>query len=82
MIMIALVVLCFVDAFYTGFHERYGLMLLGLLGAMIFTILAIKKNVQHALQPLPVNVYLHEGKYRYVVYGGPIYDWLKGIRNT
>jgi hypothetical protein len=82
MIMIALMVFCFIDAFYVGFHERYGLMLLDLLGAIIFMILAIKKNVQHALQALPVNVYLHEGKYRYVVYGGPIYDLIKGIKNT
>ena len=82
MIMIVLAVLCIIDAFYNGFHERYALMLCDLLGAVIFTILAGKKNVQHSLQALPVNVCLHKGKYRYVVYGGPIYDWLKGIKNS
>ena len=82
MIMIVLVTFCFVDAFYVGFHEHYGWMFLDLLGAIIFTILAVKINSQHSLQALPVKVYLHKGKYRYVVYGGPIYNWLKGINNS
>jgi hypothetical protein len=79
MIMLVLAVFCFIDAFYNGFREHYGFMLCGLLGAAIFTFLAGKKNIQHSLQAMPINVYLHNGKYRYVVYDGPIYSWLKGI---
>jgi hypothetical protein len=82
MIMIVLVTLCFIDAFHNGFQERYGLMFCDLLGAVIFMILAVKKSVRHSLQAMPVNVYLHKGKYRYVVYGGPIYDSFKGIENN
>ena len=82
MTMIVLVILCFVDAFYHGFGERYGWMFFDLLGVIIFMILAVKKNVRHTIQALPVNVYLHDGKYRYVVYGGPIYDRLKGLKTT
>jgi hypothetical protein len=82
MIMIVLVIFCFVDAFYEGFQQHYGWMLLDLLGAIIFTILAINRNAPHARQALPIGVYLHQGKYRYVVYGGPIYSWLKEIENT
>jgi hypothetical protein len=82
MTMIVFVILCFVDAFYNGFGERYGWMLIDLLGVIIFIVLAIKKNVRHALQALPVNVYLHDGKYRYVVYGGSIYNRLKELKKT
>lgn len=82
MLMIVLMILCFIDAFHNGFHERYGLMICDLMGVVTFMVLAGKKNVQHSLQALPVNVYLHKGKYRYVVYGGPVYNWLKGIKNS
>ena len=82
MTMIVLVILCFVDAFCNGFGERYGWMFIDLLGVIVFMVLAVKKNLRHASQALPVKVYLHNGKYRYVVYGGPIYDRLKGLKKT
>jgi hypothetical protein len=81
-LFIVLVILCLADAFYAGFHKHFRLMLIDLVAVVVFMILAVKRNVPHSLQALPIRVFLHEGKYRYEVYGGPIYDLLERTKDA
>ena len=76
-IYVVLLVLFFIDAFYHGFQSKFGYMLLDLLLAVICLVMVAKKNVRHDVNTLPVRVSLHNQKFRYTIYGGPLYDYFK-----
>jgi hypothetical protein len=73
-IFILTMLLCFICAFYYGFRQEYGFMLTYLFFAMVCLVLLIRKNRPHQIKTLPVQVYELNGRYRYVIYGGPLYD--------
>ena len=50
-----------------------GWMMLALLFAFICLVYIGIKNIRYDLQTLPVRVYKLGNKFRYLIYGGPLY---------
>lgn len=73
--VLALLVLSFVGAFYWGFRAQYGYMLAGLCLAIACLVFVARKNVPHDINTLPVRIFQVDGKYRYAIFGGPLYDY-------
>lgn len=73
-LIIVLLVLFFVGAFYWGFHGQYGYMLLNLLLGSACLVFVGRKNMSHDINTLPIRIYKLNGKYRYAIFGGPLYD--------
>jgi len=73
-VVIGLLVLFFIGAFFWGLHGQYGLMLLNLLLAIACLAFVARKNTPHDIGTLPVRIYQFDGKYRYAIFGGPLYD--------
>jgi hypothetical protein len=71
---LALLVLFFVAAFYLGFRAQYGYMLLCLLLAIACLVWVARKNISHDVSTLPVRIFQSNGKYRYAIFGGPLYE--------
>jgi hypothetical protein len=72
--VIGLLVLFFIGAFFWGLRAQYGLMLLNLLLAVACLVFVARKNMPHDIGTLPVRIYRFDGKYRYAIFGGPLYD--------
>jgi hypothetical protein len=73
-LVIVLHVLFFVGAFYWGIRAQYGYMLLNLLLACACLIFVGRKNISHDINTLPIRIYQFNGKYRYAIFGGPLYN--------
>jgi hypothetical protein len=49
-------------------------MLLNLLLACACLIFVGRKNISHDINTLPIRIYQFNGKYRYAIFGGPLYN--------
>jgi len=80
--IIGLLVLFFVGAFFGGLRAHYGLMFLNLLLAIACLVFVARKNIPHDIDTLPVRIYQFGEKYRYAIFGGPLYDYFVKVPPT
>lgn len=73
-VFILTIILSFIGAFYHGFRQQYGIMLVYLILVVTCLVLLIRKNRSHQTKTLPVQVYQLNGRYRYAIFGGPLYE--------
>ena len=73
-IFIGMLALLFLGAFYCGLHAQYGFMLLALFLATACLIFIARKNMSHDINTLPIRIYRYNGKYRYAIFGGPLFE--------